>query len=100
MNGSTVIAPPDVTRKVPVGGRLGDCIGADRPVRSGTILDHDGLLERLGDAGRDGTRERVCDAAGWEIDDQLDRLVRPGLRGRVSAQRASCDQRDDAAPCC
>ena len=56
--------------------------GADHAGGARAVLDHDGLLQHAGEMVRDDAAEQIGAAAGRPRHHELDRLRRPGLRGR------------------
>ena len=63
-------------------GRLArDVFRRDPAAGAGLVLDHDRLLEDVGELLPDQARENVVAATGGEADDDADRLVRESRRG-------------------
>jgi hypothetical protein len=86
--------------RVAVRRRLGDEVRGGRTPCRGPVLDDDRLPDPVLELVADDARQHVDRAAGGRGDDELDRLVRPGLRVRRTQSerdRERCRARQDLA---
>ena len=79
-------------QRVAVGRRLRHDVGADQRARAGAVLDHDGLLERRGQAIADGARQHVGERAGRIRHDEAQRPGRIILRLRREREQRGNQQ--------
>ena len=85
-----------------VGRRLGDRGGGDLAVGAGAVLDHDGALQPLADAGRHDAGEKIVRSAGRKADDEAQRTIgeiyrlRADIRAAASGRAAMSGKRGAA----
>jgi hypothetical protein len=79
---------------VAVGRRLGDRVGADDRPGARPVLDHEGLLERLGQVLGENAGVDVGGPAGTERHDDFDRARRIVLRRQGGGPRQHRRQRE------
>ncbi len=82
-------------QRVAVGRRLRDHVAGDVAVGAGMVLDHDRLVEKLGEFLSDHARDDVGGAAGRDRHDELDR-ARGILRERRSGRQRKEARRKEA----
>ena len=73
--------------RVAIRRALGDELRSHHPARARAVLDHEALLQLLGELLRDDAPERIGAAAGREGRDDLHRAGRPFLRSKRKARR-------------